>query len=362
MRRRSILAFGLLILLLASLLAMPAAGAAPSRQPDLPSLEQVQALIQRFGPQVVLHPDDAYRPDSAEAVLDGPSQLAWGLVFNENSYPAFSQTVLGTVETSAATLLDDLALARADANAADPAFRTWLVVDESLRGGNLDRAQAYVRVRLESPVLLDLQFWFYYPYNGPVKGHAVIPGVLDQIFQPTTVGRHTGDWEQVTVRLTRSLSRGRWLLDSVFMSQHDGGQWYTPGDGQLGFMAGTMRPLVYAAKDSHAFYPQPGTIPFQHVLTMPTQYGSLNVELVDFVAAGGPTFAAWHPANYTVVSSDVAGQLVAEPDWLAYDGRWGPFEKLFYQVTIPGIDTFPFAEVGDGPVGPALHGAWVGAY
>jgi hypothetical protein len=108
--------------------------------------KEVQALIETYGPIVVYHPDEQYLPDTPEAVLGGPSRLVWGIVRNEDDYATFEQTILGSVETSADTLLDDVAMAKQDPNSADPNFRYWLDIDESLRAGHLQRAKTYVRV------------------------------------------------------------------------------------------------------------------------------------------------------------------------------------------------------------------------
>ncbi len=48
------------------------------------------------------------------------------------------------------------------------ALSCWLHIDDSLLAGNQARAKAFVAV-LEAPdrTYLDLQFWFFYPFNGP---------------------------------------------------------------------------------------------------------------------------------------------------------------------------------------------------
>jgi hypothetical protein len=327
----------------------------------LKNSNDVRSLIDQFGPQLVFHQDEQYFLDMPDAILDSSTQLVWGIVTNENNPAAFTQTELGRMTTSADTLLADTAAVRQLPEASTPGFQIWLDVDPSLRAGNLARAKSYVQVVELSSDVVHLQFWFYSPYNGPIgKAHASIPGLLDSDFFPEMVGRHTGDWEHITLRLVRSQQTGSWGLAAVFLSQHSGGQWVAAND--LAFVPGTSHPIIYVAKDSHAFYSSIDEFP-QLMLTtpFPTPYGvrTLSVSLVDRTSAG-TTYDAYKRGNYRIVSANTPDlHLPAAPDWLSFDGRWGPYEYLSY-TGVFGQLRFPYREVGKGPVGPMQHvAAWV---
>jgi hypothetical protein len=251
-------------------------------------------------------------------------------------------------------------MAKQDPNGGDPDFRYWLDVDESLRAGHLQRAKTYVRVMPAGDLTLVLQFWFFSPYNGPVKGKAhvniAIPGYPqppDTYYFPETVGRHTGDWEHVTLRFTRQQITDGWTLASLFLSQHSGGTWFDAASPALSY-TGT-HPVIYAAKDSHAHYASAGEHPFDRVVAQTTGPVTLTVDLID-LTGDGVTFAAYRPGNYTIVRSGLPGvKATGARDWLDYDGPWGAYEKLSYtgSISILGTtQTFTFAGVGNGPPGP----------
>jgi hypothetical protein len=361
MQRRSLVRVVVpVVVLILSLLLPSAVVAGKSQTPDM--TREVKTLIETYGPVIRFHPDEVYFLDMPEAVLDGPSQLVWGIVRNEDDPANFEQTILGSVETSANTLLADVAMAKQDANAGDPDFRYWLEIDESLRAGNLQRAKTYVRVLPIGDTSLDLQFWFFSPYNGPIKGRVTALGPEPLYFYPDTLGRHTGDWEHVTLRFTQGQAGTGWDLDQVFMSQHSGGTWI---DADELTYEGT-HPVIYAAKDSHAHYATVGEHKFDTIaFTLPV-VGQVPVDLVDRTGDGA-TFASFHPGNYRIVSSELAGvKANGWRDWLEYDGLWGEYELLTYAgtitVTLPpyGTVTVPFSytDVFNGPTGPAQKDAW----
>lgn len=82
-----------------------------------------------------------------------------------------------------------------------------------------------------------LQYWFFYPHQDQDRGIV-------------RTGRHAGDWELVQYRLN---SGGR--PDQAVYSQHSGAErcgWHT-------VRKDAGRPLVYAARGSHASYMRAGT-------------------------------------------------------------------------------------------------------
>jgi hypothetical protein len=359
MSQRSLVRYLLpVVVLIVSLLLPTIALAGQPIERD--TTKDIKALIETYGPIIVYHPDERYFPDTPEAVLNGPSQLVWGIVRNEDDYDTFAQTILGSTETSADTLLDDVAMAKQDPNAGDTDFRYWLDIDERLRAGHLERAMTYVRVIPAGDLTLDLQFWFFAPYNGPIKGKAhvkiAVPGYPqppDSYYFPDTVGRHSGDWEQVTLRFKRSQVADGWTLASLFLSQHSGGAWFEATSPTLSYTE--THPVIYSAKDSHAHYASVGEHPFDRVVSQTIGPVTLTVDLVD-LTGNGARFDAYRPGNYAIVTSRLpAVKASGARDWLDYRGPWGAYEKLSYtgSITILGMtQSFTFAGVGNGPSGP----------
>lgn len=339
--RRSIVA--VILVMLAAIVLQPSAVMA-RHDPDTLTAKDVRALVQQFGPLVSFHPDEEFFLDTPEAVLSGGTELAWGAVSvttNPLTGDPMFVTVAehGRVTTSADTLLDDVAAALPE-----PGDRFWLDIPDSLYGGHLQRAKAYVVVA-EREGFLDLDFWFFYPNNGAISARVNILPVGPISLDP--IGHHEGDWERVTVRLDGA--SGAWALHSVYLSQHSGGAWLEADDPQLE-MDGD-RPVVYTAIDSHAFYSVPGEFTYR---TLPVAPGVV-VSFVDRTVAGGAAFDASQRGNYRVVYSELAGLTVpSSPGWLFYESRWGPYEQQVFVSPYPQLPlTYPY--VGSGPVGPLQH-------
>jgi hypothetical protein len=344
MRRRTAISAILSAALIVFALFAPGATLAKST-PNM--TKQVKSLIETYGPLIMLHPDEQYVMDKPEAVLDGPSTLVWWLVYDENNPLIFHVDVLGSLGASAETILTDESIALQDPHAGDPNFRYWLESDPSLLSGHMPRAKSYVRVLSQGENAMDLQFWFFYAYNGPVKVRAEIPSdQLSDDFALTQVGRHQGDWEQVTLRFHRDSSTANWMLDQIFLSQHSGGQWLAFDQ----FEYSGSHPMIYSALDSHANYATAGTQVGQSIpVTDP-----LQIHQIDYTDAG-QAFAAYHPGNFDIVSSDVSGVKTSNPpNWYGYDGLWGPYELHVDSGALGPVElTFP--QVDKGPVGPAQH-------
>lgn len=331
-------------LIIAALLAPSAALANGSSSPQV-TTQQVRQLIASYGPLLVLDPDEQYLLDSPLAVLNGQTTLNWGLVSNENDPTNFNVTILGSRLTSSLMILRDEKVALQDPHASDPDFRIWLKTDSSLWGGQPIFAKSYVQVTSSENGILELEFWFYYAYNGPINVKTTLPPPYDYV-SLQQVGRHEGDWEHVTLRFTREKGRhSGWTFDQMFLSQHSGGQWLSADE--LAYSDGT-HPIVYSALDSHANYATTG----EHVGQVLLQQGSVVVNQIDYTGSGD-SFAAYRMWNYQIVSSDVPGVTpLYTPLWFRYDGLWGP-----YQLDVDQTPLGLYANVDKGPVGPAQHAA-----
>jgi hypothetical protein len=97
---------------------------------------------------------------------------------------------------------------------------------------------------------VDLQYWFFYPYNGSIGGVIAPLGFS---------GAHEGDWEHVTVRISDYADPKKRKIRGVFFAAHGSaeGAWMVeqsnrPTDGSYSVLPGTTHPIVYAAYHSHA--------------------------------------------------------------------------------------------------------------
>ena len=350
------------ILSIAVLLLTVIAPAAASANSAPNTTKEVKDLIETYGPLLVLHPQEQFVLDKPEAVLDGPSTLNWGLVYDENNPSTFHVIQLGSTETSSQTIRSDEALAMQDPNAGDSNFRIWLETNSSLWDGHPARAKSYIMVSNPGgdQNTMDIQYWFNYAYNGPAKISVTIPLVgFSQSVSLQNVGRHQGDWEQVILRFTRTDSDTAWSLEKLFLSQHSGGQWIAANDPTLTY-DGT-HPVIYSALDSHANYATLGVhTSAAPILSVPIQPGvNAYIYQLDYTASG-ETFASFRSGNFDIVSSTVPGvKAQTSPQWFDYNGLWGPYDLNAdnVSVTVPGIGglVYPYAQVDKGPVGPAQH-------
>jgi hypothetical protein len=117
------------------------------------------------------------------------------------------------------------------------------VVDHAAYAGS-PRAEwkTYVVSRPRMSGLLDIEYWFFYPFNENVA-------MFD----------HESDWEHVRVTADPKTE----TAVEVKFSQHHGGETLPANDPKLTW-DGT-HPVVYAAKGTHANFPIEGTFPIEGV-------------------------------------------------------------------------------------------------
>ena len=319
----------------------------PGRVVNSISRAEAEELIQRFGPVMRLHSTERYRMDDPAWVLDsGKTCLEWGLVHHEDEYGKFS---IEGMRSAAIRSEDDLAgawqqMAR-DSRVTLPGFRRWLDIDDSLIRGNQSRAKAFVRLlEAANRSYVDLQFWFFYPFNGPGKFHVTIGRWIDDHVRTDTAGRHYGDWEHVTLRLARD----PWRLQDVYLSRHSISKWMG-GLSALRFSG--SHPIIYIARDSHAHYPSAGIHYYRRVWHKDFWLGTGNVDLEDWTDDGA-VFDTSLPGHYQIVYTNVADWGLTPPAWYTFDARWGQYEKLRFNYR----HIYTYEEIGGGPAGPAFHG------
>jgi hypothetical protein len=319
--------------------------------------EDVERLIQQYGPILYLHPDEEYYLDDPEWVLDQGVSLAWAIVENEWDYDTHAELYPGSKNTCSRGLMHDVeyVLNNVRPNPPyndSPSFRYWLHIPYALCAGDLSWAKAIVRV-VQYTVLTEIQFWFFYPCNGP--GRVTIcasSGDCDDLHLDTN-GRHYGDWENVTLRFLNTHEE----LVSVYMSAHEGGYWFYRPDFGVRLQFEDAHPVVYAAKYSHAHYATVGKQYYKRLWQMDYWAGTASVDLFDLTSAG-LRFDTSSSDSHRVVSSDA--YHVYEPRWLGFVERWGQYEQLSTTFWLPPIPApvYTYEEVGAGPKGPAGRDEW----
>lgn len=328
------------------------------------SRKDIEELIEEYGPVLWLHPSEKYFLDEPEFVLDHGVSLAWGIVYNETDYDSFRVEEQDSMPTSSHALLDDARHVEDDikpSSSAPTLFRYWLRIDDSLKPGDLASAKALVRVLPVNCLFTELQFWFFYPFNGPGRVEACSSSICCTDNYLGQGGRHYGDWEHVSLLIVNSTRE----LITVYMSRHKSGEWFRRCGGawssRLQFEG--SHPVIYAAYYSHAHYPNAGTHYYERVWSKDWWLGTASADLFDLTEAG-IAFGTFHPDNYRIISSDSSEYRVTEPDWIEFTGRWGQYERLrdkvywdFCGLNID-IPVYTYEEVGSGPSGPGQKSSW----
>jgi hypothetical protein len=265
---------------------------------DRPAVAEV---VERFAPEVRLHPEERYFPSS----------VSWYLDRTHMRVNAEAQGDLPTTVSAGAPALTK-ATASKEKTAGDAISRYFLQIlnnehESAARAGNLASAKTYVHLRApaDGSKGLDIQYWFFFPYSGPIIGGPA-------------GGAHEGDWEHITVRLDPTWQR----VEKVFYAAHNSeGGWVSAENVRF---RDETHPVVYTARYGHASYPTSGL-------------QSRGMLPADRTADGGATWRTWE--NLRIIA-DKSGPRDGV-DWLAYAGRWGE----------PGV-------IFSGPHGPAFQRYW----
>jgi hypothetical protein len=302
-------------LTLVLLFAFPAAGRAVDNDGDGLQEDFEATLMQRFAPVVRLQPDDVFRPSSVDWYLQRThmrfhhSGCSDDQILGKGGVDPWNISAQSHRNKSGIFCSHSGTTEFSDLRTEKSRFFLQIPNDASESTTRLGAPQAewtcYAHVRhAPGSNAFDIQYWFYYPYNGDLAGN----------------GSHEGDWEHVTVRTNDAAS-----VLQVYYAAHDGeGRWYTTYE--ISLSAGT-RPYVYSAWHSHASYPRAGT--WNRSFPLPADYAN----------DGGP---AWD-CRTRLVNMGEKGRPLDGKTWLNYSGRWGEIGPVF-----------------SGPFGPALQGSWNG--
>lgn len=291
--------------------------------------EVEEDAARRFAPVVRLHPNEVYAPANVHWYLSRVrmrhhrSVLRWcSLLFFICPPVRLDAQLLDLGQVNAASLL---AQRSGGQTSGVGSKRTdfFLEIDGSeqsqneTRRGSLESAVVYAHIR-QAPsgsAKFDIQFWFFYPFNGSI--------VTAPVYRP----QHEGDWEHITVRVSPDFQ----VADSVFFAAHSGSDAWLPAsavswDGS--------HPIVYSALGSHASYPTAGTQSRPPWVLMPD----------DHTSDGGHVWHTWQ--RVSVVGS--FDNPTPGNEWIRYTGRWGQM----------GVAFIGGKTATDGPRGPAFQGWW----
>jgi hypothetical protein len=314
---------------------------------------EVSALIATSAPVVRLHPWEQYLPDDPERVLDA-AKLEWALVRNEGVYCSSSAVCspgppegqyhehLDEMTTSASTLMDDVAYVEQEFKPNspyddDPDFRIWLGIPQAVIHGDLTSTKPVVHLRPRGP-LTEIQFWYFYPFNGP--GRLRICWEHCEYEQFDESGRHWGDWEMVSL-LVDNISQS---IVATGMSHHGNVEWVQYAHVEK--YNNGVRPLVFSALNSHAHYRHAG----EHYYAVVWHRGSIRATTYDLTGHG----ALVTVSDYYLVSDDAG----LSPAWLEFPYRWGQYIWNFDEVYFLSTNYFDYAEVNPGPSGPPTKPEW----
>lgn len=207
--------------------------------------------------------------------------------------------------------------------------------------------------------VVDLTYFFYYPYN---RGKE---------YFNTIWGSHVGDWEHVTVRLSwvYNTSTG-WEIKPIhlFVSAHDFGTAH-PWD-TISKVPGSDHPIVYSAEGSHGNYVSAGTQRYGKIVKLGITLAFLydytgegsqwntwtNLQTFDYDAEHGlgiSIWPRWMSKNYTAACAP------DNPGCDPYDPASGPiFRWGTYEFGSCDIE----CRMAKGPTGPADKGIWNDPY
>lgn len=275
---------------------------APSPSDPAPPQTQ-QAIIERFAPHVHLNPDDPNRPANVDWYLSRVSMR-----YHHDNCKDHEILPLG--EVTQARLVEQRHFDNKSLCRHDDGKETTSLTSDRFFLEIADAASTYagspradwktyaVWVPSEKAPLVDIEYWFFYPFNDNVA-------MFD----------HESDWEHVRVTVDPSGDGGKGTAVEVKFSQHHGGQVLAIGRAPLKMDGGT-HPVAYSAKGTHANYPEPGTYDIEGT-------GGAAKD----VAREAPAADVWKTESSVVLigtrDAPKNGQL-----FVKYWGRWGEIRDL----------------------------------
>ena len=258
-------------------------------------IKTLTSLANNYAPQIHLNKHELYYPAPIDWYLPKVDLLAQD----------------GSLITS---VVDENALSTA--NSSDHLKMKVRSIDSEQ--GDLTNAPYYVRITdvANSPGMIDIQYWFFYAFNGCSAVGADILDIITKVIEVPPLGEHQGDWEHVTVRINGNSSDNE--LVGVYTAQHGWGKWHKKNE--YNKVHDTVRPSLYSALHTHATYDSPGIKKIKAI--GPTGF---DIGLLDQVDKKGQI---WDPlstgAGIDLVSVNVTGVDFSDAPWTNFQGHWGP--------------------------------------
>lgn len=272
----------------------------------------VDSIIARWGPLLLLHPAEQWMPIDADLFVKAATRT--------NNY--------------------------------------LTVNDADILRGKLSTAKAYVFANYVCSQFTDLQFWFFYGYNGPtfIQIQLWVASGGNYLWSHTqnaddlNCGQHQGDWEHMTLRVDNATKQ----VVAIGYASHGDTEWYVP--------PATGRVKSYSALHMHGSYPMPGEMlelagwerRDVTVATLEIKVYSRNI-----CADGGQSLDC--SKNYQIVGSNYLTGIETPP-WLGSDYKslsWGPPQHHEDKITITGIPvigsyTYDYSKDDEGPDTPSF--------
>ncbi|KAI4998261.1 hypothetical protein ZWY2020_053603 [Hordeum vulgare] len=256
----------------------------------MPTLEQVHAVIQHYGPTLYFHPKEVYLPSS----------VAWYFKNGAALFKKGGGAVGEEIDAEGSNL--------PGGGWNDGEYWMDIPADSKRRQailrGDIESAELYAHVKpAMGGTCTDVAMWVFCPFNGPARLK------LGPINLPLgTTGQHVGDWEHFTLRVSNFTGE----LMAVYYSQHSGGRWVDAA--KLEYAAGN-RPAVYSSRNGHASYPRAGVY----------LQGSAALGVGILNEAARSKLSVDSSVKYRVVAAEYLGDgVVVEPQWLQFMREWGP--------------------------------------
>jgi hypothetical protein len=328
------------------------------------SEQELRRAIETYGPVLKFHPNEIFNMCSIEAFLQH-AKLHDKNTGTEINHPTVAQLPTGTSRDG----------------------RYWLILEDGYKGGDLTTAKAYVRAYWTPGMSwTDLQFWFFYAYNGPATAH--INGLaFDSIVHSgnpnlAPLGEHFGDWECCMIRVDNSSKQ----MIRAWLSQHSSGQTFESADLHQFQRVNGQQIVVYSSLNGHAVYAHPGSNYSEHrKYPDPGIPAGIEFFLRNDTADGGRSLDC--AKNYQIISAEWLGSDFPEPQWVNYPYRWGPegtvihmnpntVSEVLYSV-LGWLSILPNSSIKviasyilwvfvrddvNGPDGPKYKSTWTGGY
>ncbi|MBK8266416.1 MAG: Vps62-related protein [Nannocystis sp.] len=292
---------------------------------DEPADPRLEALI-TYAPRVWLHSEEQYFPSSVEFAFAEMTRSLGG----DGRFWIRSKAGLGSPS-------DTL-----------PFF-----------AGELATAPVYAFYADKGEGVIDLVYFFWYPYN---RGKSAVD---------TIWGNHVGDWEHITVRLLRgddeSLSPAQ-----VYLSAHSFGGAYDWLDVER---YDETHPVVYSAWGSHGLWRDPGDHVYMTIgeeilgvcatlvcidlvdrtdagIAWDTWQRLVGFDYGEQTGLGGAAWPVWMDDDFTA-----PGPAPAEVPGGGPIYRWGDPEDCS-TLGVDISDLIGVCRLEDGPTGPVSKGVW----